>query len=66
MVFTRNKIIKWNGMKTIIRTKDMSKKEYNRPEMNVILLQHEAHLLSESLVPNERPTTTKEWEGEID
>lgn len=35
-------------MKNVIRTRDMSKKGYNKPAMRVVKLQHEAHLLSGS------------------
>ena len=35
-------------MKNVIRTTDMSKKEYNKPKMRMVKLQHEAHLLSGS------------------
>lgn len=48
-------------MKKVIRTKDMSKKGYNKPKMRIVKLQHEAHLLSGSCVA---PSANK-WTGEI-
>lgn len=35
-------------MKKENRTNDMSKKGYNKPNMRIVKLQHEAHLLSGS------------------
>lgn len=55
------KILKIKDMKKVIRTKDMSKKGYNKPKMRIVKLQHEAHLLSASCVA---PSANK-WTGEI-
>ena len=61
-------------MKNVIRTTDMSKKEYNKPKMRMVKLQHEAHLLSASTkkCANPNPSSggsnpsAKIWHWQVD
>lgn len=63
-------------MKIIIRTLDMSKKDYNKPMMRVTELHHVAHLLSGSDTrctnPNPEPSSestdppAKIWHWQVD
>ena len=60
-------------MKTTIPTIDMSKKDYIKPTMRVVKLQHDAHLLGASEVGCTNPSDSdseepqpKTWHWQVD